>query len=159
MNTAKSDLISPCPPPGEAILDTQAILDWLHFADPITAGWEASRLAGDWVWVISPALRDELCHVLQHGHLPPGCRPPQDLLALLASRAREVGDAPCPALPMRWRCSDPDDQKFLDLAQHRGARWLVSRDKAVLKLRRRALLAGVHIVRPGASWWRLGATP
>jgi uncharacterized protein len=52
---------------------------------------------------------------------------------------------PLPAL----RCTDPDDQKFIDFALACGARWLVSRDKAVLKLRRRALaLHGLQIVHP-----------
>jgi len=39
-----------------------------------------------------------------------------------------------PALP---RCRDPDDQKFLLLAQRAGADWLLTRDKALLALRKR----------------------
>jgi len=35
------------------------------------------------------------------------------------------------------RCSDPDDQKFIDLAGAVRAQGLVSKDRAVLKLRRR----------------------
>jgi predicted nucleic acid-binding protein len=35
------------------------------------------------------------------------------------------------------RCSDPDDQKFIELASASGAQILVSKDRAVLKLRRR----------------------
>jgi predicted nucleic acid-binding protein len=35
------------------------------------------------------------------------------------------------------RCSDPDDQKFIELAGASGAQALVSKDRAVLKLRRR----------------------
>jgi predicted nucleic acid-binding protein len=35
------------------------------------------------------------------------------------------------------RCSDPDDQKFIELAAASGAQGLVSKDRAVLKLRRR----------------------
>lgn len=50
----------------------------------------------------------------------------------------EAADTPTdlPALP---RCSDPDDQKFLELAVAQRADALLSKDKAVLKLRRRAL--------------------
>jgi predicted nucleic acid-binding protein len=36
------------------------------------------------------------------------------------------------------RCKDPDDQVFIDLAVHVGARWLFSKDAALLKLARRA---------------------
>ena len=35
------------------------------------------------------------------------------------------------------RCSDPDDQKFLELAAATRAQILVSKDRALLKLRRR----------------------
>jgi len=35
------------------------------------------------------------------------------------------------------RCSDPDDQKFLELAAVARAQGLVSKDRALLKLRRR----------------------
>jgi predicted nucleic acid-binding protein len=35
------------------------------------------------------------------------------------------------------RCSDPDDQKFIELAAASEAQGLVSKDRAVLKLRRR----------------------
>ena len=34
------------------------------------------------------------------------------------------------------RCRDPDDQKFLQLAQRAGAHWLLTRDKALLALRK-----------------------
>jgi predicted nucleic acid-binding protein len=52
------------------------------------------------------------------------------------------------------RCTDADDQKFIDLACAAPARWLVSRDRAVLKLRRRAATDGLVIVTPDG--WRLG---
>ncbi|MEJ0048397.1 MAG: putative toxin-antitoxin system toxin component, PIN family [Rhodospirillales bacterium] len=42
--------------------------------------------------------------------------------------------APHPALPA---CSDPDDQKFLELAQACGADSLITGDRALLKLRKR----------------------
>jgi putative PIN family toxin of toxin-antitoxin system len=35
------------------------------------------------------------------------------------------------------RCRDPDDQKFLQLAQRAGAAWLLTRDKALLALRKK----------------------
>jgi predicted nucleic acid-binding protein len=51
------------------------------------------------------------------------------------------------------RCADPDDQKFLTLAAHAGARWLLSRDRALLALHRRCLReSGFAIVAPQA--WR-----
>jgi predicted nucleic acid-binding protein len=52
----------------------------------------------------------------------------------------------------RLRCTDPDDQMFVDLALEAGARWLVSRDRAVLRLARPALPLGLAIVAP--ERWR-----
>jgi predicted nucleic acid-binding protein len=45
-------------------------------------------------------------------------------------------------------CADPDDQMFVDLAHAAGARWLVSRDRAVLRLARRAAAFGIAIAAP-----------
>ena len=58
------------------------------------------------------------------------------------------------------RCTDPDDQKFVDLALALAPACLISRDRAVLKLARRAALRAV-LIRPPAhypDWHRqLGA--
>jgi predicted nucleic acid-binding protein len=58
-----------------------------------------------------------------------------------------------PLAPPSVRCTDPDDQVFVDLALACGAHWLVSRDRAVLKLSRRVRGHGLQIIPPGA--WRL----
>ena len=50
----------------------------------------------------------------------------------------------------RLRCTDADDQMFIDLAVSHRARWLLSRDRAVLKLARRAAKQGVLIMPPEA---------
>ena len=52
--------------------------------------------------------------------------------------------APGPPL----RCRDPDDQMFIDLALSARAQWLVTRDRALLVLARRARLRGVTVIRP-----------
>jgi predicted nucleic acid-binding protein len=46
------------------------------------------------------------------------------------------------------RCTDTDDQKFIDLALAHGARWLLSRDRAVLKLGRRTRVLGLEVLTP-----------
>ena len=48
------------------------------------------------------------------------------------------------------RCTDPDDQKFIDLALSLPGATLLSRDRAVLKLARRARPLGMTIVTPQA---------
>jgi predicted nucleic acid-binding protein len=49
---------------------------------------------------------------------------------------------------MRIHCTDPDDQAFIDLALAVKARWLVSRDRALLRLRRRAEKQGLVVLTP-----------
>ena len=60
---------------------------------------------------------------------------------------------------LRMRCTDPDDQTFIDLALSRGAQWLLSRDRAVLKLAKRARVLGLHILTPAAWAAQAGDSP
>jgi predicted nucleic acid-binding protein len=47
------------------------------------------------------------------------------------------------------RCSDPDDQKFLELSHRAGARWLLTRDEALLTLSRRTRQSfGFEVIEP-----------
>ena len=59
----------------------------------------------------------------------------------------------CPS-PTRSRlhCSDPDDQCFIDLALAQHARWLITHDRALLRLARRARAFGVEVLTP--MLWR-----
>ena len=61
--------------------------------------------------------------------------------------ARRVESGIVPPLP---RCRDADDQKFLELAARTGADLLVSKDKALLRLRGRTRLP-FAIVAPAAA--------
>jgi predicted nucleic acid-binding protein len=62
----------------------------------------------------------------------------------------------CQTRPLRrWGLAPlpgPDDQKFIDLALLGGATWLVSRDKAVLKLARRCRAQAGLVVTPPHLW-------
>lgn len=62
--------------------------------------------------------------------------------------------------PLRLpKCSDRDDQKFLELARDSQAAALVTSDKALLKLARHRLLAGrFRILTPEHLLVELGAT-
>lgn len=134
------------------VLDTNAVLDWLLFRDPGMAAIVAAIGAGQVRWVATAAMRDEFAHVLgrglaiARGHDPTGWE---------AAWGRHCTLRPvAPAAPAALRCTDADDQKFIDLACAASARWLVSRDRAVLRLRRRATAAGLAIVTPDR--WHIG---
>lgn len=134
------------------VLDTNAWLDLLLFEDPRIGRLGAAMRRGELLAITDGDCRDEWLRVLAYPQLrlDPARRlalaAAFDLLAHRASAA--PANAVAPRLP---RCSDPDDQKFLQLALDSGARWLISRDRAVLALGRRTQRAGwFQIVTPQA---------
>ena len=117
------------------VLDTNVVLDLLHFEDPIAHPLRQALEAGRVRCVASPSTLEELQRVLAY---PEFSLAPARQSALLAayqdlSAVEETGDTSV-ELPV---CSDPDDQKFLELAVASHAQGLVSKDRALLKLRRR----------------------
>jgi predicted nucleic acid-binding protein len=140
------------------VLDTNVVLDCLLFRDPECAALNAALSAGEVRWIATAAMREELAHVLARRTLDKW-RP--DLPALWAywqEHCLEVPVAPPLGPGAAMRCSDPDDQKFIDLAVARQARWLLSHDRAVLKLARRLHHRGIAVT-PPAAWAMHHATP
>ena len=128
------------------VLDTNVVLDWLVFRNPGCAPLAAALQARRVRWVATAAMLDELAHVLKRGL---GARWSVDDAAWRDAWQRHAEPVPVPE-PARTlpRCSDPDDQKFLDLALTAPARWLLTRDRALLKLARRARAYGVEVLTP-----------
>jgi predicted nucleic acid-binding protein len=150
----KEQEVLPSPFPGDPkapgiVLDTNVALDWLLFKDPSVAALADAVASGRLQWLATAAMRDELAHVLTRGLAAARRADPHAILETWDAHAFIVVEAPA----QRLQCTDPDDQKFLDLAVAAGARWLVSRDRALLKLHRRAALQGLTIVPPAR--WRL----
>ena len=142
--------------PSPLVLDTNVVLDWLVFRNPVCASLAEALEAGRVRWVSTTAMRDELMHVLGRGTLA-AWQP--DLAAIDGAHrlwARMI-DATIVPTPARLRCTDPDDQKFIDLAAQLGDAVLLSRDRAVLKVARRAREAGFAILTPEA--WAGRPTP
>ncbi|AEG91350.1 putative toxin-antitoxin system toxin component, PIN family [Ramlibacter tataouinensis] len=118
------------------VLDTNIVLDLFVFADEAARPLLPALREGRLQWLATCAMRDELERVLAypqiarrlvfHG-LQPG-----DVLDRFDRHARIV-DIPAKA-PLT--CRDADDQKFIDLAVAWGG-WLLSKDKAVLSMRKR----------------------
>jgi predicted nucleic acid-binding protein len=130
------------------ILDTNVVLDWLVFRDPGCASLGDAVDANAVRWCASVAMRAELAHVLGRG-VAQAWSP--DLAGLWSRWNRDCAEltAPDPStLATRLRCSDPDDQLFIDFALAHRARWLLSHDRAVLKLARRARPFGLAIMTP-----------
>ena len=130
------------------VLDTNVVLDWLVFRNPELGQLSAAIAAGELYWIATASMRDELAHVLACGHLDAWQPDPSAIWAKWALHCNESAE-PQLAVPLRRpRCTDPDDQKFIDLAVSAGARWLISRDRAVLKLARQLRGFGVGVISP-----------
>jgi putative PIN family toxin of toxin-antitoxin system len=132
-----------------AILDTNVWLDWLVFGDARIAPLAAAIESGEVGLQATSPMLDELAAVLARPHFG------LDAAARQATCARQralVALHP-PAPDCRLPCTDPDDRMFIDLAVALRVDWLVSRDKALLRLHRIAgRRFGVRIGTPEA--WR-----
>lgn len=137
--------------PKRLVIDTNVCLDLFVFQD---ARWQellASLESGNCIAYTRDDCRTEWLMVLKYPHLP------------LDDARREVAmqrfdtlfqlsephtDARAP-LPL---CRDPDDQKFLELARDISADYLITKDKAVLKLARKIARAGMFAIVKPEQW-------
>ena len=131
------------------VLDTNVVLDWLVFRDPSSRPVEAAIRSGQVRWIVTAAIRLETERVLTYKHFASHLVDQVAVFSTWEAFAETID--PSPSLPPHpLRCTDPDDQKFIDLALHLGTSTLLSRDRAVLKLARRARAFGLTIATPEA---------
>lgn len=139
------------------ILDTQVVMDWLVFDEPTIAPLIAAVESRHLHWIATPPMKAELLHVIGRG-VAASYAP--DLARVHVAFEQHCRLVPEPVLGLsRPRCSDPDDQKFIDLALAcvpASPTWLISRDRAVLKVAKRAGRLGLPILSP-AAWLKLHA--
>ena len=131
------------------VLDTNIVLDWLVFKDASMAPVVAALQVGTLRWLACAAIRAELARTLANRTLAKWLPDSEHVLATFDRHACLLPEPPPP--PQNMRCSDPDDQVFLDLALAQRARWLLTHDRALLRLARRARPLGLMIVTP-KSW-------
>jgi predicted nucleic acid-binding protein len=135
------------------ILDTNALLDWRVFKDPAAHPVAQALETGTVRWLASPDMEMEWHQVWPRRVFARW--QPDPMLTIPVFRHAEMVAEP-PRGPLK--CLDPDDQVFIDLALHVGARWLFTKDAALLKLAKRARLRGVQVislqkwVAQGAPW-------
>ena len=134
------------------VIDTQSLFDWLVFRNGTCAGWDAALKGGAWQWIFTSTMRDEFDHVAAKG-FGERWQVPVDSMAVAWTALARLVDIPAAlGAGARLHCSDPDDQKFIDLAICAGAHTLVSRDKALLKLARKAREHHGLLVRTPQAW-------
>ena len=126
--------------PWRLVLDTQVWLDWLAFDDASVARLKGAVARGDASVYMDAACEAELERVLGY---PIAKRVPEpDVQAARLAEARRIARRPERVLTQAERaalprCSDADDQKFLELALAARADALLTKDRALLSLAKR----------------------
>lgn len=129
------------------VLDTNVVLDWLVFRNPQCTPLVQAIESGRLRWLVTESMRAELAHVLGRGVVDAWAPCRDSLWESWRTLSETVTPPALTGEALRLRCTDADDQKFVDLALS-SAQWLISRDRAVLKLSRRAHRLGVRVVSP-----------
>ena len=129
------------------VLDTNAVLDWLLFRDASMQAVQTAIKAGAVRWLASPRMRGELLRTLSYPALAKWLPNSEHTLATFDQLA-SICPEPEPTRNAHFVCSDPDDQVFIDLALAHQARWLITHDRALHKLSRRAALEGLSVLKP-----------
>ena len=126
------------------VIDTNVVLDLLVFADASTAALPDLMSSGALCWIATAGMRSELARVLDYPQIAPRVvsygLTPGAVLERFDAAVQTVEPAPrCGAI-----CQDADDQPFIDLAAAHSA-LLLSKDQAVLRLRKRLLAYGAEV--------------
>lgn len=136
----------------QLVLDTNVWIDWLVFDDPSVAPLKAAHRDGQIRIVVDKACLGELNAVLSYPEFRLDELRKKNYLAEVGRSTImhvETMVAHASTLP---RCSDPDDQKFLMLAQDARADWLLTRDKALLRIRPKKLAAAGFQIGTPTQW-------
>ena len=124
------------------VIDTNIVLDLWLFEDPATIPLRAALQSGAISHLATASMRDELERVLAYPHLVKRMTKSNIQAHDILSRFDEYLLAAAPATKAACTCKDPDDQKFIDLAVAHAVP-LLSKDKAILCMKKRLLQSGV----------------
>ncbi|MBI5108526.1 MAG: putative toxin-antitoxin system toxin component, PIN family [Rhodocyclales bacterium] len=129
------------------MFDTNVLVSLYVFADSRFTPLRDKVDAGEWLALTGEACLEEFRRVLTYPMFALSADRQQAALAAYEQRVAQIpaisAGTACAALP---RCKDRDDQKFLELARDGAADWLVTADKALLKLARRDGLRGLFCI-------------
>lgn len=133
-------LETPLPHGLPVVLDTNVVLSLWMFEDPALVRLRAAVESG----ALRPVSREdclgELARVLAYSQFAQSPERQAEIAAAYRARCTVVEPVAPPACELP-NCLDRDDQKFLELARDSGARALLTRDKLVLKLGKRPVIA------------------
>ena len=138
--------------PRRVVLDTNVLVSLYIFGDSRFAPLRARIESGEWQAITNDVCFEEFRRVLGYAMFALTEERQQAALAAYGAFVTQFTEPPPGAAPALPRCSDRDDQKFLELARDSAADWLVTADKALLRLARRDRLRGLfRILTPEAA--------
>lgn len=130
-----------------AVLDTNVVLDLLLFKDRRVQPLHQALTDRGLCWIATERMLDELGLVLHRAALAHWGHDSDQVMAEAHRLCQRV--ASCSETGGRVpRCTDRDDQMFIELAWRWPASLLFSRDRAVLRLARPARVHGLWIGTP-----------
>jgi putative PIN family toxin of toxin-antitoxin system len=132
------------------VLDTNVLLSLFVFADSRYAPLRGRLESGEWRALTDARCLHEFQRVLNYPMFSLDAPAQEAAYTAYVALVETVPPAAEPQpLPL---CKDGDDQKFLEVARDGNAQWLVTSDKALLKLARRRKLAHLFgIVTPDGA--------
>ncbi|MFZ6753657.1 putative toxin-antitoxin system toxin component, PIN family [Undibacterium sp. Dicai25W] len=139
--------------PKRVVIDTNVCLDLFVFHDQRWNEILQALQKGSLKAYTRPECRDEWLAVLKYPHLPIKA----ENLVTIQSQFDQLIECVAPAtlsnikLPV---CSDKDDQKFLEIARDADAHFLITKDKALLKLAKRIRKLGLYSIETPENFLR-----
>lgn len=118
------------------VLDTNVLLDVFVFNDFRAIHLKEALISGKVTALATPKTIEELSDVISRPLFALDESAQENILLQWSSLARILSDETLQASP--WKCRDPDDQVFLDLAYTSKPCTLISKDNEVLVFSSRA---------------------
>ncbi|WP_153116348.1 putative toxin-antitoxin system toxin component, PIN family [Rhodocyclus tenuis] len=149
--------------PRRLVLDTNIVIDLLHFADPATVWLNEPIADGSVRCFATQECIDELASVLPRPQFRLDAAAVERILARYLELVTLVDDSALDAgvIDAIPRCRDRDDQKFLVLAAFAEADLLITRDRELLRLAlpgRRAPPCAIKTAAAARDWLATSAT-
>jgi putative PIN family toxin of toxin-antitoxin system len=126
------------------VLDTNVCIDLFVFKDPrwktILDGLKTGKISA----FTRDDCRQEWLAVLHYPHLPVNDETREACIIAFDTYITCIN--PPQKSSLLPRCTDKDDQKFLEIARDASVETLITKDKALLKLARKTRLAGYFCI-------------